>query len=88
MIKTFTQTDLIRYLYQETTEKEKKEIDNALICDGELRALFNELCSVKASIDEAHIEPSSATVLNILSYSKDQMEHARDQMENARKSKT
>jgi hypothetical protein len=83
MIKTFTQTDLIRYLYQETTEKEKREIDNALIRDSELRALFNELCSMKASIDEAHIEPSPATVLNILSYSKEQVQHARDQMEHA-----
>ena len=76
MIKTFTQTDLIRYLYQETTEKEKREIDNALICDGELRALYNELCSMKASMDEAHIEPSTSAVLNILSYSRGQMEHA------------
>ena len=80
MIKTFTQTDLIRYLYRETSEKETREIDNALICDSELRALYNELCSMKASMDEAHIEPSSATVLNILSYSKEQAEHAQDQM--------
>ena len=87
MIKTFTQTDLIRYLYQETTEKETREIDNALICDSELRALYNDLCSMKASIDEAHIEPSPATVLSILSYSKDQMEHARDEMEHARPDK-
>jgi len=42
---------------------------------------------MKASMDEAHIEPSSATVLNILSYSKGQMEHVRDQMEHARPDK-
>ena len=77
MIKTFTQTDLIRYLYQETSEKERREIDNALICDSELRALYNELCSMKASMDEAHLEPSSSTVLSILSYSRGQMETAR-----------
>ena len=54
MIKTFTQTDLIRYLYHETTEKERKEIDNALICDSELRALYNELMLHDESImDEA-----------------------------------
>jgi hypothetical protein len=87
MIKTFTQTDLIRYLYRETTEKETREIDNALICDSELRALFNELSSMKASMDKARIEPSSATVLNILSYSRGQKEHARDQMEHARPDK-
>ena len=77
MITTFTQTDLIRYLYQETTEKETREIDNALIRDTELRALYNELISMKRSMDDAHLEPSSMTVLNILSYSKEQMEHVR-----------
>ena len=46
MIKTFTQTDLMRYLYQETTEEESREIDRALLCDGELKALYNELCDM------------------------------------------
>ena len=72
MIKTFTQTDLIRYLYQETTEEEKKEIDKALICDGELMALYKDLCSLVKSMDEAQLEPSNASVLNILSYSRSQ----------------
>jgi hypothetical protein len=42
---------------------------------------------MKASMDKARIEPSSATVLNILSYSRGQKEHARDQMEHARPDK-
>ena len=70
MIKTFTQTDLIRYLYQEITEEEKKEIDKALICDSELQALYNELCAMKNDMDSAQLEPAASTVLNILSYSK------------------
>jgi hypothetical protein len=70
MIKTFTQTDLIRYLYQETTVEEKTEIDNALICDGELMALYKEMCAMVQTLDNAQLEPSSATVLNILSYSR------------------
>ncbi|MFZ6010104.1 MAG: hypothetical protein ACOYXT_07110 [Bacteroidota bacterium] len=70
MIKTFTQTDLIRYFYRETTEEEKKEIDKALICDSELMALYNELCAILKEMDESQLEPSSATILNILSYSR------------------
>ena len=70
MIKTFTQTDLIRYLYQEITEEEKKEIDKALICDSELQALYNELCTMKKDMDSAQLEPAAGTVLNILSYSR------------------
>jgi hypothetical protein len=72
MIKTFTQTDLIRYLYQEITEEEKKEIDKALICDGELMELFKDLTLIKESLKESELEPSNATVLKILSYSRSQ----------------
>ena len=70
MIKTFTQTDLIRYLYRETTEEERTEIDKALICDSELMALYNEMCAMIKDMDGAQLEPSSATVLSILSYSR------------------
>ena len=70
MIKTFTQTDLIRYLYRETTEEENKKIDKALVRDSELQALYAELCSVKKEMDSAQLEPSSGVVLSILSYSR------------------
>ena len=70
MIKIFTQTDLIRYLYQETTEEEKREIDKALEKDKELQAMFAELLSVKKGLDSAQLEPSGNTILNILAYSR------------------
>ena len=74
MIRVFTETDLIRYLYRETSEKETKEIDNALICDSELQALYAELCAMKRNMDAAVVEPSAAAVVNILSYSQNVME--------------
>jgi hypothetical protein len=61
---------LIRYLYREITEEEKTEIDNALICDGELRALFNEVSATLKGMDAAALEPSDATVFSILNYSR------------------
>lgn len=70
MIKVFTQTDLIRYLYQETTEEEKKEIDKALERDPELNSLFTELSSVVGELHCASLEPSEKTVQNILSISR------------------
>jgi hypothetical protein len=70
MIKTFTQTDLIRYLYRETTEEEKTEIDKALLRDGELMALYKEMCATMKDLDQAQLEPSPVTVLSILSYSR------------------
>jgi hypothetical protein len=46
------------------------EISKALICDSELQMLYTELCSLKKDMDQSQLEPSAATVLNILSYSK------------------
>jgi hypothetical protein len=70
MIQTFTQTDLIRFLYHETSEEENRKINRALILDSELKTLYNELSSMKKDMDDAQVEPSASTVLNILSYSK------------------
>ena len=70
MIKTFTQTDLIRYLYHETTEEEKREIDRALLRDNKLKALYNEVRAALKDLDEATLQPSASTVFNILNYSR------------------
>ena len=70
MTKTFTEHDLIRYLYRETTEKEEKQINNALICDSELLALYNQISALKKNLEGAVLEPSSQTVLSILNYAR------------------
>lgn len=70
MIKTFTQTDLIRYIYHETSEAETKEIDKALICDNTLQALYLDLISLHKDLDDAALEPPPSAILNILSYAK------------------
>ena len=70
MTKIFTQHDLIRYIYRETSEKEEKAIKNALLTDSELLAMYNELCDMKGKLESTRMEPSSRTLLNILSYAK------------------
>lgn len=70
MTQTFTQDDLIRYLYHETTEKETREIDKALICDSELRSQFKELVAMKNQLDVIRMEPSEGCVNGILNYAK------------------
>jgi anti-sigma factor RsiW len=66
MIKTFTQTDLIRYLYQETTAEETREIEAALHCDAELREQYYELFTLKGELNAAALQPSAETLNNIL----------------------
>ena len=70
MIKLFTQNDLIKFLYHETSEEETKEINNALMCDPQLQAMYTELKSVVTEMDRDQREPSSSSILNILAYSK------------------
>jgi hypothetical protein len=75
MTKTFTQNDLIRFLYHETNEDQTKEINKALLGDAELRAQLAEMKSSKKSLDAAQLEPSQESVLNILSYARGLQEH-------------
>ena len=70
MTKTFTQNDLIRYLYHETSAKETKEINKALICDLELQKQFKDLLATKSQLDSVRLQPASSTIQNILSYAR------------------
>lgn len=68
MTKTFTQSDLIRFIYQETTEEETHEINRVLSADPELQRQYRELLLAKNSLDKATLEPSARAVENILQY--------------------
>lgn len=70
MTKTFTQDDVVRYLYDEIPQKEKARFELALICDSKLLDLFNELSAVKRQLEEVKETPSNKVVQRILNYSK------------------
>ncbi|MEM7110395.1 MAG: hypothetical protein AAF519_19360 [Bacteroidota bacterium] len=70
MIKTFTQDDVVRYVYQETSELETKEIRKALLCDAKLEEMYKQILSMKADLDKARKNPSDHAIDNILNYSK------------------
>lgn len=70
MTKTFTQNDLIRFIYQETTEEETKEINLGLAADPELQRQFRELMLSRNALDKARLEPSSRTIDQILDYAR------------------
>lgn len=70
MTQTFTQDDLIRYIYHETTERETREIDKALICDSELQKQYKELVATKKQLDVIRMEPSEGCINGILNYAR------------------
>ena len=70
MIKTFTQNDLIRFIYKETSHGETKEIRKALLFDSELLEKFKELKECIRKLNSIEEVPSQKIVNNILEYSK------------------
>lgn len=76
MIKTFTQDDLVRYIYQETTPEESIEIETALIFDEQLSETYNSLSSTVESLKAVNLKPSDSIIDKVLSYSKSYDLHA------------
>ena len=70
MTKTFTRNDLIRYIYQETTEREKKEIEQELLLDNKLFEVYKNLAEVSMELDRVELSPSEKTINKILNFSK------------------
>ncbi|MDX1629472.1 MAG: hypothetical protein R3345_12275 [Fulvivirga sp.] len=70
MTKTFTQDDVIRYIYEETSAEENKEIEKAMICDAGLQEMYKELCAVKNQLDHSLKQPSDRVTDRIMNYSK------------------
>jgi len=68
MIRTFTQNDLIRFIYQETTEEETNEINRVLSADSELQRQYRELLLVSKDLDKARLEPSSRVTDRIMNH--------------------
>ena len=67
MIK-FTQEDLIRYLYKETSAKRSADIKTALQTDWNLRESYEKLIKSKENLDAINFSPRKEIVNNILEY--------------------
>ena len=70
MTKTFTQDDIIRFIYDETDQQEKREIENALLCDGDLLDAYRKYLEIKKKLDQDLSVPPQRVIDNILNYSK------------------
>ncbi len=70
MIKTFTQDDVVRYIYGETSEKENAELLSAMLFDEQLAKIYSSLSETVSSLELVAKEPSDKSIDNILSYSK------------------
>lgn len=69
MITTFTENDLLRYIYGESTENEKTDIENALVCDAELEAKFCNLKLDSSILDSLWFDPTDFSLDSIFNFS-------------------
>lgn len=67
MIK-ITPEELVRYLYQETSDKKTAAIRSALETDWNLKETYEKLSSSHKSLNEINASPRSEAVNKILEY--------------------
>jgi hypothetical protein len=70
MTKTFTQNELVQYVYNELNPKVKAQLEATLLQDQHLAEQCAELLIAKATLEELEKGPREKTISAILSYSK------------------
>ncbi|MFC6996191.1 hypothetical protein [Rufibacter roseus] len=70
MTKTFTQNDLVQYLYNELPRRQRLQLEQALMVDQELAESCTDLLLAQLSLDNAFRQPSDKVTNAIISYSK------------------
>lgn len=76
MIKTSTQNDIVRYIYEETSPEENQQIELSLLVDQEVIEQYNETLSAVQSLRNFNTSPSDRCVESILAYSKNANLHS------------
>ena len=70
MIKTFTENDAVKYVYNELKGAKKAAFERALMYNSRMAEYVNELLITKESIDLVAKEPSDKVIDAIMEYSK------------------
>ncbi len=72
MTQTFTSTqnDVVRYLYNETSNQENIYVEAALLHDKELLNFYLDCADLKSGMDKIQLSPSDSAMDRILSYSR------------------
>lgn len=70
MTKTFTENDLLRFLYDEVSLKEERALEQALLTDIDLQNQLDQLRAVVEELNKVQLSPSKRTVNKILEFSK------------------
>jgi len=73
MIRSLTQSNVVKYIYNENTKDESQKMMQALVADENLADEFIELSETKELLDNCKYNASEETLSRILEYSKSQL---------------
>jgi len=70
MTTTFTENDLVRFIYNELEKNETAELKHALLKDTELQNQLEDLSATVNKLERVNYSAPNRAVNNILEYSK------------------
>ena len=76
MTKTFTQDDIIRYIYGETTEQENQSIQALLATDTDFQEKYQHFLAVVSEMDSLSEAPPDRVIKKIIASSRSSNVHS------------
>ncbi|WP_018341602.1 hypothetical protein [Cytophaga aurantiaca] len=70
MIKTFTQNDVVRFVYDEVSTEERSQFNELMLIDADFQEMYFNYTKTKVLISKSKLEPSENVINRILTYSK------------------
>lgn len=67
-MNNFTEDDLVRYLYNETSELKTAVIKTALLTDSNLKESYEKLVTAQQSLQDINFSPRQQSIDKILEY--------------------
>ena len=70
MIKTSTDSDIVKYIYNQFNNKEKIDFESKLLFDSNLNKLKEDYYFIIDEIEKIDLKPNKKLLKNIMSFSK------------------
>ena len=70
MIKTSTESDIVKYIYNQFNNKEKIDFESKLLFDSNLNNLIEDYYFIIDEIEKIDFKPNKKLLKNIMSFSK------------------
>ena len=70
MIKTSTESDIVKYIYNQFNNKEKIDFESKLLFDSNLNKLIEDYYFIIDEIEKIDLKPNKKLLKNIMSFSK------------------